>query len=138
MTDENKVKDYHGQPIPPIQKGSVPLPYFWDGGFSNVLPPVDETTLLVTPLALHVHGHDMICPPHDEKVPSIQVTRRTRLPLHYHHLSALTEIAWGSVDRVLEQRFAQGHDHARQFLDRHCLLTVQSVTTAAARASSSE
>lgn len=127
------VKDFDGQSIEETAKTTSPI--FMDGGFVNVWPLVDEKTLIVTPLSANFPGLDYICPPCCEDSNFLTVNPHCRLAVHSDNVSTFQDMIWSSVDDVLHQRFAQGHDNARDFLEKNNLLSSVTVvaTTAAAQ-----
>ena len=121
------VKNFFGISIEQDAKLSSPI--FVDGGLVNVWPVVDADTLIVTPLSAQFQSHDYICPPCTESR-FVAVNPYSSLAMHYSNVSTLQDMIWSSVDDVLQQRFAQGHDNARGFLERNNLLSQVKVVTA--------
>ena len=112
------------------QDAEIASPIFVDGGLVNVWPVVDADTLIVTPLSAQFQSHYYICPQcTDSKF--FAVNPYSSLAMHYSNVSTLQDMIWSSVDNVLEQRYAQGHDNAREFLERNNLLSQVKVVTAA-------
>jgi hypothetical protein len=122
------VKDYYGEPIAAIEE-KKPYPVFLDGGLVNVWPVVDDDTLIVTPLTAHFEKNLYICPAAgDSRL--LPVNAQCSLALHTDNASTLRDMVWSSVDEVLHERFAQGHDDAKAFLAKNSsLLSTVSVAT---------
>lgn len=130
LAKHGAVKNFYGTSIEEDVKIAPPI--FVDGGFVNVWPVVDADTLIVTPLSAQFHCRDYICPPcADSKF--FAVNPYASLAMHYSNVSTLQDMIWSSVDDVLGQRFAQGHDNAREFLEKNNLLSQVNVVTAAHR-----
>lgn len=128
LAKQGAVKNFYGVSIE--QDAKIASPIFVDGGFVNVWPVIDSDTLIVTPLSAQFQKHNYICPPcADSKF--FAVNPYSSLAMHYSNVSTLQDMIWSSVDDVLELRFAQGHDNARAFLERHNLLSNMTVVTAA-------
>jgi Patatin-like phospholipase len=128
LAKQGFVKNFFGISIE--QDAKIASPIFVDGGLVNVWPVVDADTLIVTPLSAQFQSHNYICPLcTDSKF--FAVNPYSSLAMHYSNVSTLQDMIWSSVDDVLEQRFAQGHDNAREFLERNNLLSQVYVVTAA-------
>ena len=118
------VKDFYGHSIEDSANRTPPV--FMDGGLVNVWPVIDDETLIVTPLTAHFPTHDYICPTCTDSN-FVNVNHYSSLAMDFSNMSTMQDIIWFPVDDVLEQRFAQGHDNARHFLERKNLLSPMTV-----------
>lgn len=123
------VKDFYGRSIE--EDAKITSPIYMDGGLVNVWPVIDNETLIVTPLTAHFPSYDYICPPCTSDSNFVNVNHYSSLAMEFRNLLTLQDIVWFPVDNVLEQRFAQGHDNARSFLERKNLLSPTTVSSAA-------
>jgi predicted acylesterase/phospholipase RssA len=103
----------------------------WDGGLVNAFPYIDKDTVIVSPLAATVAPNATINPSveydssSDHNSTSLfRVNDRIQLHLTAANAHTLRCIAMSSEDDVLQSRFAQGHDNAYNWLQRHNLVTV--------------
>lgn len=115
---------------------------YWDGGLVNMYPVVDESTVVVTPVIGDFHPNRAIMPKRDIEdafqgyglarnifPTSFQESHRTKIHLCKDNLFAIRQMALSSDDAVLQERFIQGFDDAKRFIDKHNLTTVHSPQT---------
>jgi len=100
----------------------------WDGGLVNAFPFIDKHTVIVTPLAA-TFSHASISPAiayatTTTPVRTWQLNARVRLHLTAENLTAFRCITLSSDDDVLQDKFTQGYDNCRLFLDKNNLLSV--------------
>jgi len=123
------------EPVQPQQEASFfkDREYFWDGGLVNVFPIVDESTVIVTPLAARFSPNPYISPAIEDSniLPTVKFDARSEVYLNMANMETLRQMTLSSDDSVLEKRFAQGYDDARYVVVCGSLYTVMHVLTCA-------
>lgn len=129
LSRKGLVKDAEGQPVEAI-KGETTPPVYVDGGFVNVFPVVDEKTLIVTPLSAHFKDYKFICPQNSDSTTTsyYSVNPYSRLAFHSDNVWTLKDMVWSS--ELLQHRFAQGYDDAKDFLTKNNMLSSVKVSSA--------
>lgn len=109
-------------------------PLFFDGGLSNAFPIVDEQTVVVTPISGIFDPHPAISPKFDEDSSTvkdqnlIRLSHRVSIILNRQFATTLRHILLSSDDEILHQRFHQGYDDAKRFLQNKNLINTHSNT----------
>lgn len=116
---------------------------YLDGGFANMFPEIDESTLIVSPInGIYKKPFIAPMPPtttdilHGEssmeqfKLPMslhFEISHRVKIGANVKNLLALYQMARSSSQQVLEEKFGEGYDDAKRFLSEHGLISVYSV-----------
>jgi hypothetical protein len=107
----------------------------WDGGLVNAFPIIDHKTIIVSPVAADFMN-DAISPAIEyspTKVRKLTLNPVVTLHLTAANAAAVRYMLLSSEDSVLEKKFAQGYDNAKQFLQHRNLLSVIHVYLTQAR-----
>jgi hypothetical protein len=101
----------------------------WDGGLVNAFPTIDHKTIIVSPVAADF-TNDAISPAIEYSAASVR--KLVLNPVVTLHLTAANAAAvrcmvLSSEDSVLEKKFAQGYDNAKQFLNHRSFLSAHHV-----------
>lgn len=122
-----------GQPVV-VEQTSTPegrsREYFWDGGLVNVFPVVDDSTVIVTPIAARFSPNPYISPAIENNIstPTIKFDPRSEVFLHPTNVETLRQMTLAPDKQVLQERFSQGHDDARYVFCRSCECVILLVT----------
>jgi len=111
---------------------------FFDGGFANNWPTIDEFTVIATPLN-GVFSNPNISPnksfEKDEmesgrffESPSIiKINDDASLGFNYENLDSVYKMVHSSEGSILEEKFQNGYDDARKFLDDKNMISTVAV-----------
>lgn len=110
---------------------------YLDGGLANMFPEIDDSTLIVSPIN-GIYKTPFIAP----MAPTIEgqlSMEQIQLPFHFEmsdrvkiganvkNLLAFYQMARSSSPQVLEEKFGEGYNDAKRFLNEHGLASVFSV-----------
>ncbi len=118
------LKDFSGNSIIPEDKGEGSLKYL-DGGLSNMFPCIDKSTIIVSPISGVFSNNKFIAPKAPTTtMPNFELSDGVEIGINSQNVLAMYQMARSSGPQVLNEKFRDGFDDAKKFLDENNLLTV--------------
>ena len=117
----NSVEEFHKN-----DKRSTKKLRYLDGGLVNMFPDIDESTVVVSPVS-GKFSNPFIAPCSSigaVNFPDVKISNTVQIGVNAQNLVALYQMARSSSPEVLDDKFRDGYDDAKRFLNDNNLLNV--------------